>query len=41
LGEAVDWIERYRGIFEQNYQRLDALLDELQAKPSTRKRTRK
>ncbi len=40
LAEAVDWIERYRAIFEQNYQRLDALLDELQAKPSTRNRTR-
>jgi DNA-binding transcriptional ArsR family regulator len=24
LEEAVDWIERYREIFEQNYQRLDA-----------------
>jgi DNA-binding transcriptional ArsR family regulator len=41
LQEAVDWIERYREIFEQNYQRLDALLEELQAKPSRRKRTRK
>ena len=41
LKEAVDWIERYREIFEQNYQRLDALLEELQAKPSRRKRTRK
>jgi DNA-binding transcriptional ArsR family regulator len=41
LGEAVDWIERYREIFEQNYQRLDALLEELQAKPSKRKRTKK
>ncbi len=39
LEEAVDWIERYREIFEQNYQRLDALLEELQAKPSRRKRT--
>jgi DNA-binding transcriptional ArsR family regulator len=38
LEEAVDWIERYREIFEQNYQRLDALLEELQAKPSKRKR---
>lgn len=37
LEEAVDWIERYRQIFEQNYQRLDALLEELQAKPSKRK----
>jgi DNA-binding transcriptional ArsR family regulator len=37
LEEAVDCIERYREIFEQNYQRLDALLEELQAKPSRRK----
>ena len=41
LEEAVDWIERYRELFEQNYQRLDALLEELQAKPSRRKRTKK
>ncbi|HJR13488.1 MAG TPA: metalloregulator ArsR/SmtB family transcription factor [Rhodanobacteraceae bacterium] len=41
LREAVDWIERYREIFEQNYQRLDALLEELQAKPSRRKRTKR
>lgn len=41
LAEAVDWIERYREIFEQNYQRLDALLAELQAKPSRRKQTKK
>ena len=39
LAEAVDWIERYREIFERNYQRLDALLEELQATPSKRKRT--
>jgi DNA-binding transcriptional ArsR family regulator len=41
LEEAVDWIERYREIFEENYQRLDALLEELQAKRSKRKRTKK
>ena len=41
LEEAVDWIERYREIFEKNYQRLDALLEELQAKPSKRQRTKK
>jgi DNA-binding transcriptional ArsR family regulator len=41
LQEAVEWIDRYREIFEQNYQRLDALLEELQAKPSKRKRTQK
>lgn len=38
LEEAVEWIERYREVFEQNYQRLDALLDELQAAPAKRKR---
>ena len=41
LEEAVEWIERYREIFEQNYQRLDALLEELHAKPSRHKRTKK
>ena len=40
LEEAVDWIERYREIFEQNYQRLDALLDELKRKPAKAKRAR-
>ena len=40
LGEAVDCIERYREIFEQNYQRLDALLDELKGKPAKSKRTK-
>lgn len=38
LEEAVDWIERYREIFEQNYQRLDALLEELKGKPAKRRR---
>jgi DNA-binding transcriptional ArsR family regulator len=41
LKEAVDWIERYREIFEQNYQRLDVLLEALQAKPSKSERTKK
>ena len=41
LDEAVDWIVRYREIFERNYQRLDALLEELQAEPSRRKRAKK
>jgi DNA-binding transcriptional ArsR family regulator len=40
LEEAVEWIARYREIFERHYQRLDALLDELQAKPSRRKRSK-
>jgi DNA-binding transcriptional ArsR family regulator len=41
LEEAVNWIERYREIFEQSYKRLDALLEELQGKPSGRKRRKK
>jgi DNA-binding transcriptional ArsR family regulator len=41
LEEAVDWIERYRRIWEQNYERLDALLEELQGRPARHKRTRK
>jgi DNA-binding transcriptional ArsR family regulator len=41
LEEAVDWIERYREIFQHNYQRLDGLLEELQARPSRRKGTKK
>jgi len=31
LAEASSWLEEYRRIWEQNYQRLDALLEELQA----------
>jgi DNA-binding transcriptional ArsR family regulator len=31
LAEAVDWLERFREIWEGNYRRLDALLDELKA----------
>ena len=42
LAEATDWLERYREFWEGNFQRLDALLEELkigearkqQAKPS-------
>lgn len=29
LRAATDWLERYRAFWEDNYQRLDALLDEL------------
>ena len=31
LGEAIDWLERYRKIWQANFQRLDSLLDELKA----------
>ena len=48
LAEASGWLERYRAIWEQNFQRLDGLLEELQRapvarqprKPTTKKRTR-
>jgi DNA-binding transcriptional ArsR family regulator len=32
LEEADKWLERYRRLWEANYQRLDALLDDLKAK---------
>jgi DNA-binding transcriptional ArsR family regulator len=38
MREAADWIENYRKFWEQNYQRLDALLETLQTpvnKPDT------
>jgi DNA-binding transcriptional ArsR family regulator len=41
LAEADEWLERYRQIWEGNFQRLDALLDELKTeskKPSTSKK---
>lgn len=31
LAEAAEWLERYRQYWEGNFQRLDALLDELKA----------
>ena len=39
--EAIEWLERYRAIWESNFQRLDALLDELKAKPAATKRKKK
>jgi DNA-binding transcriptional ArsR family regulator len=36
LAEADDWLERYREIWEGNYARLDALLDEMKAKEMRR-----
>ena len=33
LKEANDFLERYRAIWEMNFVRLDALLDEMQGKP--------
>jgi DNA-binding transcriptional ArsR family regulator len=47
LAGATAWLERYREIWEGNYRRLDALLDELQrpaarrGKPHARPKTRR
>ena len=41
LAEANEWLERYRRLWEENFQRLDALLEELkttQKKPGHTKR---
>jgi DNA-binding transcriptional ArsR family regulator len=40
LKEATEWLERYRDIWESNYQRLDALLDELQQPKKSQKKRR-
>jgi DNA-binding transcriptional ArsR family regulator len=40
LAEATEWLERYRGIWEHNFKRLDGLLEELQ-RPAARRRGRK
>jgi DNA-binding transcriptional ArsR family regulator len=40
LAEATEWLERYREFWEGRFQRLDALLDEMQAAPAARKRPR-
>jgi len=36
LVEAVAWIERYRKAFEENFKRLDTLLEEMQRTPEPR-----
>ena len=38
LEEADQWLERYRQLWEGNYQRLDALLDTLKTREKERKR---
>jgi hypothetical protein len=38
MSAAIDWLERYRAIWEANYQRLDALLDELKGKAAIARR---
>jgi DNA-binding transcriptional ArsR family regulator len=41
LAEATEWLERYRKFWEGNFQRLDALLDELKAKEKKRGRKKR
>ena len=36
LAEASAWIERYRDLWEHSFERLDALLEQLQDEPTTR-----
>jgi DNA-binding transcriptional ArsR family regulator len=41
LAEATQWLERYRLFWEGNYQRLDALLEEMQGKQKRRGPTKR
>ncbi len=41
LAEANEWLQRYRDIWEANYQRLDAVLEELKATEKRRKRPKR
>ncbi|HEX9608208.1 MAG TPA: metalloregulator ArsR/SmtB family transcription factor [Gemmatimonadaceae bacterium] len=41
LAEATEWLERYREFWEGNYQRLDALIEELKTKQKKRRSTKR
>jgi DNA-binding transcriptional ArsR family regulator len=41
LAEANEWLERYREIWEANFQRLDALLEEMKEPKGRHKKARK
>ena len=41
LAQATEWLERYRQFWEGNFQRLDALLDELKAQKKKRKHAKR
>jgi DNA-binding transcriptional ArsR family regulator len=41
LAEANQWLENYRRFWKNNFQRLDALLDEMKAKEKRRGRTKR
>ncbi len=41
LAQATEWLERYREFWEGNYQRLDALLEELKTRQKKRRSTKR
>jgi DNA-binding transcriptional ArsR family regulator len=41
LSEANEWLERYREYWEESFQRLDALLEELKTAEKTRRRSKR
>jgi DNA-binding transcriptional ArsR family regulator len=41
LAEATEWLVNYRKFWEASYERLDALLEELQTRPKKRRRTKR
>ncbi|MEO8090885.1 MAG: metalloregulator ArsR/SmtB family transcription factor [Gemmatimonadales bacterium] len=41
LAEATEWLERYRRFWEGNYQRFDALLEEMKTKQHKRRSTKR
>lgn len=41
LAQATEWLERYRQMCERNFQRLDALLDELKADAKSAQRAKR
>jgi DNA-binding transcriptional ArsR family regulator len=41
LAEATEWLEPYRRLWEENFQRLDALLDEMKTTEKKRKRAKR
>jgi len=41
LAEANEWLERYRELWEGNFERLDVLLDEMKASKKTKKGDRR
>jgi DNA-binding transcriptional ArsR family regulator len=41
LAEATEWLERYREFWEENYERLDALLEVMKTKQKKRRPTKR